>query len=246
MNKKKVMSIVLAAMICASGSALASTEIHENSTQTNLVQRIRTADQIEKPQVKESIKDRIQRLMAEQQEDSPVVKSNLPKVAIMYVNNSKSTYDDEVDKEIFKYLNEALPESTYELVDGAPYIEMLNKVGYMDISMAERSDFIDVFDGSDIDYCIYLEVQPFIARDKMTFFTIGKDITTSVPFKILNLGTGKYIYNGKYTEKASDSTMIGGIGNKSVAIKALDSVGDKVLAEIQVRLPKTKSVESAE
>ena len=236
------MPIVLAAMICASGSALASTEIHENYTQTNLVERIRTADQIENPQAQESIRDRIQSLMTEQ--GSSAVESNLPKVAIMYVNNSKSTYDDDVDNEIFKYLNEALPERTYELVDGAPYIEMLNKVGYMDISMAERADFIDVFDGSGIDYCIYLEVQPFIARDKVTFFTIGKDITTSIPFKILNLGTGKYIYNGKYTEKASDSSMIGGIGNKSVALKALDSVGDKVLAEIQVRLPKTKSVES--
>ena len=118
MNKKKIMPIVLAAMICASGSALASTEIHENYTQTNLVERIRTADQIENPQAQESIRDRIQSLMTEQ--GSSAVESNLPKVAIMYVNNSKSTYDDDVDNEIFKYLNEALPERTYELVDGAP------------------------------------------------------------------------------------------------------------------------------
>ncbi|MBQ3970421.1 MAG: hypothetical protein II685_08085, partial [Clostridia bacterium] len=88
---------------------------------------------------------------------------------------------------------------------------------------------------------IYLEIQPFIIRDKVTFFTIGKDITTAVPFRIINLGTGKYIYNGKYTEKASDSSMIGDIGNKSVALKALDSVGEKIFAEITVRLPKTQA-----
>ena len=46
---------------------------------------------------------------------------------------------------------------------------------------------------------------------------------------------------GKYTEKASDSSMIGDIGNKSVALKALDSVGEKIFAEITVRLPKTKA-----
>ena len=53
----------------------------------------------------------------------------------------------------------------------------------------------------------------------MTFFTVGKDITTTVPLKIIDLVNGKYLYNGKFTEKASDSTMIGGIGNKSVAMK---------------------------
>lgn len=49
-----------------------------------------------------------------------------------------------------------------------------------------------------------------------------------------------------YTPKASDSSMIGGIGNKSVAMKALDSAGEKILSEIQVRLPKEKSLVEAQ
>lgn len=134
--------------------------------------------------------------------------------------------------------NEALPSSTYELVDGAPYAEKLNKLGYMDIADAERSDIVDVFENEGVDYCVYLEIQPFVARDKMTFFTVGKDITTSVPFKIIDLTNNKYLYVGKYTEKASDSTMIGGIGNKSVALKAINAVGQKIAAVIDVRLPK--------
>ena len=36
--------------------------------------------------------------------------------------------------------------------------------------------------------------------------------------------------------------MIGGIGNKSVALKAIDSVGEKMLAEIKERLPKERSI----
>ena len=61
---------------------------------------------------------------------------------------------------------------------------------------------MDAFAGEDVDYCLYLEVQPFVARDKISFFTVGKDITTSIPFKMINLGTGKiylqwYLYRKK-------------------------------------------------
>ena len=172
---------------------------------------------------------------------SPADRSNLPKVAVMYVNNAKTTYDDVVDKEILKYLDTAMPKNVYELVDGAPYMEKLAKIGFMDVGSAERSDIVDAFEGDGVDYCIYLEVQPFVARDKITFFTVGKDMTTSIPFKMIDLVSGKYLYVGKFAEKASDSTAIGGIGNKSVAIKALDNVGQKIASIIDVRLPKTKA-----
>lgn len=242
MFRKKIIGISLATMLSLNGIAFASTEIHENTSQVNLVERIRNADAPEQqPQERESLQKRIDAIMSNEKKSAQPVESTLPKVAIIYVNNAKSTYDEELDKELFKYLNQALPKDTYELIDGSPYVEILNKLGYMDISAAERADFLDAFQDSGIDYCIYLEVQPFIVRDKVTFFTIGKDITTAVPFRMINLGTGKYIYNGKYTEKASDSSMIGNIGNKSVALKALDSVGEKISAEITVRLPKTKA-----
>lgn len=129
----------------------------------------------------------------------------------------------------------------YTNVDGAPFLEKLNQMGYMDLSMAERTDYVEAFAGTDVDYCLYLEIQPFVARDKVTFFTIGKDITTAVPFRIINLGTGRYIYTGKYTEKASDSTVVGGIGNKSVALKAIGHVGEMLMVEIQNRLPKMRA-----
>ena len=207
----------------------------------NIVQQIRAAEftdngSAEQPQA--SLYERVKKITAgnAQSEDAAV---RLPRVAVMYVNNAKSTYDDEVDREIFKYLNKALPVSSYELVDGTPYVEKLNAQGYTDLSTAERADFMDAFAGADVDYCLYLEISPFVARDKITFFTIGKDITTAIPMKILDLSSGKYIYTGKFTEKASDSTVIGDIGNKSVALKALDSAGEKILSVIQTRLPKS-------
>lgn len=217
---KKAILCLSAALLMAAFSGVAAGAPTAGAPQ-NIVQQIRTADG--------------------QQGAAAVKNAQRPRVVVMYVNNAKSTYDAAVDKEIFKYINKALPADTYELMDGTPYVQKLNAQGYTDLSTAERADFMDAFAGSGIDYCIYLEITPFVARDKITLFTIGKDITTSVPFKIIDLSTGKYIYTGKFTEKASDSTIIGDIGNKSVALKALDSAGEKILSVIQTRLPKTKA-----
>lgn len=243
--KRTITASALAALLLFGSSVSA---LAQENSELGLVEKIRASEEVTAPaskeDAKESFSQRLKRIMDEDKKQNAAVQeavSTLPKVAIIYVNNAKSTYDAEVDKELFKYLNKSLPENVYELVDGAPYAEKLNKLGYMDIADAERADIVDAFAGEDIDYCIYLEVQPFVARDKMTFFTVGKDITTAVPFKIIDLTANKYLYVGKYTEKASDSTMIGGIGNKSVALKAIGNVGQKIAAVIDVRLPKAKT-----
>lgn len=175
-------------------------------------------------------------------EQTPVKNKMLPNVAILYINNSKSTYNDEVDMSVLPNLGNSLPADKYNLVDGAIYLERLNKVGIADLSTAERADILDAFRGDDIDYIVIMEIQPFIARDKMTFFTVGKDITTAVPFKIIDVVNGRYLYNGKFTEKASGSTMVGLIGNKSISLKALNAVNTQVSSVVETRLPQTKPV----
>lgn len=167
---------------------------------------------------------------------------NMPKVAVLYVNNAETTYNDEVDGVVLGNLEKCINDDKYIYINGEPYIEKLNKVGIVDITTAERADIVDAFEGEDVDYVVFIEVQPFIARDKVTFFTVGKDITTTVPLKIIDLVNGKYLYNGKFTEKASDSTMIGGIGNKSVAMKALNKINEQITSVLTVRLPEEKPV----
>ena len=193
---------------------------------------------------KDSMKDKVQQYQLENdpayQAALAAKQANMPKVVILYVNNAKSTYDDEVDTNIKTNLAKAISPDKYLTIDGAPYIEKLKKAGTTDIATAERADIISAFAGEDIDYVVFLEVQPFIARDKMTFFTIGKDVTATVPFKMIDLINNKYLYNGKFTEKASDSSAIGGIGNKSVAMKALDKINAQINATIAERLPAGK------
>lgn len=180
----------------------------------------------------------------EQQEKEKIRNANLenmPKVAVLYINNSQTTYNDEIDEIMINMLKDIVDYDTYQYIDGAPYIERLSKIGIVDITTAERADIIDAFEGEDIDYAIFLQVDPFIRKDKVTFFTVGKEMTAFVPFKIIDIKNNRYLYNGKFTEIAKDSSMLGDIGNKSVAIKALTAVKEKIASVIDVRLPKTKA-----
>jgi len=168
--------------------------------------------------------------------------ANMPKVAVLYVNNAKTTYDDEIDQLILGNLAKSLPGNKYQYTDGEPYLERLNKLGIVDIATAERADIVAAFSGDDVDYVVFIEVEPFIRKDKVTFFTIGKEMTATVPFKVIDLVNNRYLYNGKFVEKATDSSMIGNIGNKSVSNKAILKINEQVASVLSVRLPAEKPV----
>ena len=86
-----------------------------------------------------------------------------------------------------------------------------------------------------------VQIEPFVRKEKVTVFTLGKEMTAVVPFKIFDVESGKYLYNGKFTELAKDSSVIGDVGNKSVALKALDSVNAKISGVIASRLAQVKN-----
>jgi hypothetical protein len=83
-------------------------------------------------------------------------------------------------------------------------------------------------------------VQPFVRKEKQTVFTYGIDMTAVVPLKIIDMDSSKYLYNGKFTEKGSDSTPFGLIGNKSVSLQAIDAVNKKITAVLKERLPQAR------
>lgn len=191
-----------------------------------------------KATLEESNQTPLQRKMALEAKREKLAK--MPKVAVMYINNSQTTFNDDIDQLLLSNLTKSINTEIYQYIDGTPYIERLSKIGIVDITTAERADIIDAFEGEDIDYAVFLQIDPFIRKDKMTFFTVGKEMTAIVPFKIIDVKNNKYLYNGKFTEIAKDSSMLGDIGNKSVAIKAVEKVNDKVASIIDVRLPKEK------
>lgn len=209
----------------------------------SIVQGVFAAEKI----TSEPLEERIKKIYAQHEKlQNPSSIDIMPKIAVMYINNSQTTYDSEIDLLILENLKKVINEDVYQITGGKPYIEKLNKIGISDITTAERVDIIDVFSGDDIDYAIFIQVDPFIRKDKITFFTIGKEMTATVPFKIIDVKNNKYIYNGKFTEISKDSSMIGDIGNKSVSMKSLEKVNEKILSVIEVRLPKIKNSDKLE
>lgn len=166
---------------------------------------------------------------------------NGAKAAVLYVNNANTTYDADIDRAVLENVQAALKTSACEYIDGTEFLGQLNENGIADITQAERADIADVFKGSSVDYVVLVQVEPFVRKEKVTVFTLGKEMTPVVPFKIFDVKSGKYLYNGKFTELAKDSSVIGDVGNKSVALKALETVNAKISGVIASRLAQGKN-----
>lgn len=217
--KKLVMFILTAMLLCVSMTAMAAKEVYN-------------------PYVKYVLEDE------KYQETLLTINSlkmdRLPKVAVMYVNNSQTDFYKAIDKEIMKNFKVILNPYVYQFIDGTPYLEALADMGIEDLTTAERADILDAYEGSDIDYIIFLQIEPMLRKDKVTTFTKGKEMTAVAPFKILDLKNRKALYNGRVTRVGDRSTVFFKLGNKSVALEAIELINDKVNYEIKKRLPKYK------
>ncbi|MDT8904005.1 hypothetical protein [Anaeroselena agilis] len=165
-------------------------------------------------------------------DDQPAAK---PVVATIYINNAKTTYDDEITVKLTERFNAKL--TRYDIRKGDRYVEKLDKQGVTDISVAERADILKAFEGEGVDYVVYAEVQPPILNEWVAVFNAGYKVTVIVPVKILNVKAGRYIYNGKFTEQADNSAVIGGVGTKAAVMTALDQILAKTDEVLVNRLP---------
>ena len=167
--------------------------------------------------------------------------SKLPRVAFLYVNNAKTDYDAEIDAKILEHMKKVAA-GRGTLVAGDAYKDKLASMGIQSVTMAERADILAVAKDSDADALLVVEIEPFTVRDVMTFFTVGKKVTASIPVKAIDRHTGLYLYNGKFVEMGQDNTMIGALGNKSVSMKALDQFFSKFDAVVPEKFANVKRV----
>ena len=113
-------------------------------------------------------------------------------------------------------------------------------MGIEDLTTAERADILDVYEDSDIDYVIFLQIEPMWRKDKVSTFSKGKEMTAVAPFKMLDIKRKKALYNGRITRVGETSTIFFKLGNKGAAIEAIELINEKINSEIKKRLPKYK------
>lgn len=167
--------------------------------------------------------------------------SQKPNVAVVYVNHAETTFDDAIDQYMKGELAKYIPSTAYNYIDGSGVAVQLNSMGITDISNAERSDITQCLEDTDVDYVVYLEIQPMVRKEKVHFFDYGIEMTTQIPLKIIDVVNNKYLYTGKLVEKGEDSTIIGGLSNKSPVMDALKKVNVRIQAILESRLPVHKA-----
>lgn len=170
---------------------------------------------------------------------SAAMAAEMPRVAIIYANNANTTYDDAINDCILQNLDKELS-GKFNVSRSDSVIQKLADKGMTDLSMAERRDIMDVVADEGFDYILCLTLEPFQRKEKFSVFTQGIEIIATVPVKIIDVKGDRYIYNGKFVEKHYDSTWIGTVGNKSVALEALNKVNKGLNKVLREKMPAAK------
>ncbi|MBQ3862855.1 MAG: hypothetical protein IIU21_01240 [Schwartzia sp.] len=170
---------------------------------------------------------------------SAAMAAEMPRVAIIYANNANTTYDDAINDCILQNLDKELS-GKFNVSRSDAVIQKLADKGMTDLSMAERRDIMDVVADEGFDYILCLTLEPFQRKEKFSVFTQGIEIIATVPVKIIDVKGDRYIYNGKFVEKHYDSTWIGTVGNKSVALEALNKVNKGLNKVLREKMPAAK------
>jgi len=162
-------------------------------------------------------------------------------VLVVFINNAKTTYDEEIGQKIMLWLRGKV-DGLYNVASNEQFLAQMTERGLTSSIPAERGELISLLGNNSIDYLIVAELQPFLRKERITVFTYGKDMTAGMHLKMIDVPNSNYLYNGKFLIKASDTTMDWLIGNKSVAMLALDKVLVEMGEVISVRLPLETSV----
>ena len=157
-----------------------------------------------------------------------------PVVTVMVVNNAKTTFDADLTERITGHITGRLA-GYYGFVPGETSLVRLARAGIEDVAAADSRDVARVLRGMGVDCAVYVELAPFVRKEKWTVFTHGMEMTAVLPVKIIGAKSGRSLYTGKVVEKAAGGTFVLlGLGNKPVAEEAVDQALvklDRVMAE---------------
>lgn len=154
-------------------------------------------------------------------------------VITVYNNLSGTTYNKALDKVVQKELQRRL-EGLYIELDSEPYAA---KFRGKSLSDADLFDVVNAVKDSGADYLVYVELLPFDKHGTNYVAHFDKNMTASVFLWLIDVKQGKEFYKGSFSMASKDSSADWYVGNKSVALKALDGIMFKVGELISAKLP---------
>ena len=168
---------------------------------------------------------------------------NRPNVAVMYINNGLTKFDETIDMIVLGNLSRHIHPKYYNYIDGWKFVQKLRKMGIEDIATVERDEIVKCFEGEDIDYAVFVQIEPFFRKEKFHAFNKGIEMTTQAPFKIIDVVNNKYLYNAKFVAQGNKTTVFPRImflSNKGSVREALYKINGRINIALETRLPKTK------
>lgn len=154
-------------------------------------------------------------------------------VITIYNNLSGTTYNKDLDKIVQKELQRRI-EGLYIELDNEPYTTKFRGKSF---SNADLFDVVSAVQDSGADYLVYVELLPFDKHGTNYVAHFDKTMTASVFLWLIDVKQGKEYYRGSFSMASKDSSADWYVGNKSVALKALDGIMFKVGELISAKLP---------
>ncbi len=144
------------------------------------------------------------------------------KIAVIYVNNAKLSYDNEVDSLFTANLTEKLG-ANYTLLSGQPYLDKMQQAGINNVADANTNDITTLFKSDAADYLVYAEVKTLALQTQP-----NSPATLSVPLKIIDLKNKKELYNKTLTETVANTAPDKTSDAKSLTLASLNDLLSKV------------------
>lgn len=151
-----------------------------------------------------------------------------PVVSVIIANNANTTFDNELTQKVNERITTKLA-ATYRSVPGEIVAAKLAAAGIGDPAMTSARDVANVVRESGVDYVVYVRIDPFVRKERWSAFTHNMNMIAVVPYKIIDVKAGTFLYAGRSVESVTHDTFVMlGLGNKPTCLAALDKALDKV------------------
>lgn len=145
----------------------------------------------------------------------------MQRVAVLYENNAGTKYTVALDKPLLNNINETLFQLGDQSVDGEGYVAELHKRGIERIAEANPAEIFALFNNTQIDYVLYVEVPVPTIHEEDARFASDITATFKLPVRFFSIKERKELFNDVIWATKTHNSIGGGASQKNVMVAAL-------------------------